>query len=376
MSNLIFMKLIVLIVILGILFLSGCIEQPSLTPGQLSASNLTNLTTSTSVSSPMSDFNRSNTSTSPQTTLKALAQNRGILFGANYNYDRRGSSHDQIFETQMNAMTIGTFWNDGSFKSRTEFNLSEIDEKVAWGLARNMELYGQTLVWFEDIPAWVNTTSNDAVEAVMNEHIDTLVSRYKGQIRFWNVVNEAVDEEGNIRKNNKWAQGMGDDYIRKAFVRAQAADPNAVLYYNDFDIESNLAKFEGVKNLLINLKKQGVPVYALGWQMHVKPGSFDPAILLARMNEIGDLGFDNYITELDVELPENANALDYETQKQTYKTVVQTFLAARRHKSIVVWGIQDGDPGWLTNNHPLLFDENFRKKPAYFGVQEALSETR
>ena len=106
--------------------------------------------------------------------------------------------------------------------------------------------------------------------------------------------------------------------------------------------------------------------------MHVKPGSFDPATLLARMNEIADLGFDNYITELDVELAENASAADYEQQKQTYKTVVETFLAARRAKTLVIWGLRDGSPYWLTNNHPLLFDENFNKKPAYFGVQEAL----
>ena len=114
------------------------------------------------------------------------------------------------------------------------------------------------------------------------------------------------------------------------------------------------------------------PLHALGWQMHVKPGSFVPATLLARMNEIADLGFDNYVTELDVELPEKASAADYEKQKQTYKTVVETVLAARRLKTIVVWGLRDGDPDWLTNNHPQLFDESLRKKPAYFGVQEAL----
>ena len=73
-----------------------------------------------------------------------------------------------------------------------------------------------------------------------------------------------------------------------------------------------------------------------------------------------------------MELPADARTADYEQQKQTYKTIVETFLAARRHKTIVVWGLRDGDPYWLTNGHPLLFDEGYRKKPAYFGVQEAL----
>jgi len=252
-----------------------------------------------------------------------------------------------------------------------------MDAVVNWGLAHNMELYA-ALVWYSDfegdgIPNWLKATPNADVETAMNEHIDTVVGRYRGKIKYWNAVNEAVnDADGTLRQGHKWFEAMGDDYIRKAFVRAHAADPSAVLYYNEYDIESNKAKFDGTKALLINLKKQNVPVHALGWQMHIKPGSFDPATLLARMNEIADLGFDNYITELDVELPIDASAADYEQQKQTYKTVVQTVLAARRLKTIVTWGLRDGDPWWLTKNHPLLFDENYRKKSAYFGVQEAL----
>ncbi len=304
--------------------------------------------------------------------LKTLAEQRGIRFGAFYQYDIRSDVYDQVFETEMNVMTAGTFWTDGSYQSRTEFDFSEMDAKVDWGRARGLELHGHILVWFDDIPDWLKATPNSEVEAVMNEHIDTVVSRYAGQIRVWDVVNEAVSDDGTLRQNHKWAEAMGDDYIAKAFVRAHAADPTAVLRYNEYDIERNQAKFEGVKALLISLKDQGVPVHALGWQMHVTPSSFDAATLLARMNEIADLGFDNYITELDVELLANAGEADYEQQKQTYKTIVETFLAARRHKTIVVWGLRDGDPWWLTENHPLLFDENLGKKPAYFGVQEAL----
>lgn len=309
--------------------------------------------------------------------LKALAEQRGVRFGAFYQYDFRGGLYDQIFETEMNVMVAGTFWTDGSYPSRTESDFSEMDYKVNWGRSRGMELHGHTLVWFDDIPDWVKAAPKADVEAIMNEHIGALVGRYAGKIKVWDVVNEAVDDDGMLRLNHKWAEAMGTDYIRKAFIRAHASDPNAVLryndyLYNDYFIENNKKKFEGIKALLIDLKKHGAPVHALGWQMHVTPMSFDAAVFLAHLNEIADLGFDNYITELDVELPENASAADYEQQKQTYKRVVETFLVARRHKSIVVWGLRDGDPYWLTENHPLLFDENLRKKPAYFGVQEAL----
>lgn len=84
------------------------------------------------------------------------------------------------------------------------------------------------------------------------------------------------------------------------------------------------------------------------------------------------MGLDNYITELDVELPSEPTTTDFERQKQTYKTIVQTFLAARHNKTLVIWGLRDGSPYWLTNGHSLLFDKNFNKKPAYFGVQETL----
>lgn len=312
----------------------------------------------------------------PVLTLKALAAQRGIRIGANYDYELRSEIHDKTFEHEYNAMTAGMFWGDGSRPSRTEYDFSEMDTKVNWGLARGMDVLGQTLVWFDpgELPDWFKAAPKSEVEKIMNEHIDAVVGRYKGKIKFWNVVNEAVndDDTGTLCQDHKWVEAMGDDYIRKAFVRAHASDPTAVLYYNEFNIESNQAKYEGVKALLLSLKSQGAPIHALGWQMHVKPGSFDPSTLLTRLNEIADLGFDNYITELDVELPENATASDYEAQKQTFKKVVETFLKARRHKTLVIWGLRDGSPGWLTNNHALLFDENYNKKPAYFGVQEAL----
>ena len=124
------------------------------------------------------------------------------------------------------------FWVNGFHGvSRYVFDFSELDAQVTWGLARKMDLLGQTLIWFEDIPDWVKATPTSQIEAVMNEHIDTVVGRYKGQIRAWNVVNEAVDDDGLLRRNHKWAEALGNDYIRKAFVRAWAADPTAVLYY-------------------------------------------------------------------------------------------------------------------------------------------------
>lgn len=305
-------------------------------------------------------------------TLKELAGARGIRIGSHYDYEFRGKTHDTIFEREFNAMTVGFFGEVIYPGGGRDLILAETDEAVSLAAAHGMEVFGQTLVWFEDIPAWVKATPVGRVEAAMFRHIDALVSRYAGRVKLWNVVNEAIDDEGRIRLNHKWAQALGPDYIDKAFIRAHAADPAAVLYYNDFDIESNDKKYAAVKALLKGLLDKGVPLHALGWQMHVKPGSFDPATLLARFNEIADMGLDNYITELDVELPPVPTPEDFAKQKQTYKTVVEVFLAARRRKTIVVWGVRDGSPHWLKDGHALLLDERYRRKPAYFGVKEAL----
>lgn len=313
-------------------------------------------------------------SPSPENTLKTLVARHGIRIGSFYDYAFNDATHDKIFAEEFNAMTVGMFWGGVLYPDGPELVFSETDKVMSLAKALGMEIFSQTLVWFDDIPEWLKATPLNQVETVMNKHIDTVVGRYRGEVDFWNVVNEAIDENGNIRLNHRWAEAMGADYISKAFIRAHAADPNSILYYNEYDIETNEAKFNGTKKLLQDLQGKGIPVHALGWQMHVKPGSFDPATLLARLNEIADMGLDNYITELDVELPEEPTAADYEAQKQTYKLAIETFLKARRHKTLVFWGLRDGSPYWLTNGHPLLFDENFTKKPAYDGVQEALWE--
>lgn len=315
--------------------------------------------------------NAESASTTTTRTLKALAVDRGIHLGGYYDYEVRGTTHDTLFEQEYNAMTVGLFWEGVLYQGSSEILFAEPDERVARATTLGMEVFGQTLVWFEDIPAWVQSTPLDQVEAVMLNHIDKVVGRYAGRITRWNVVNEAVGDDGTLRLNHRWAEAMGTDYIRKAFVRARADDPTALLYYNEYDIESNAAKYAGTKTLLTELLSQGVPVQALGWQMHVTPGSFDPTTFLARLNEIADLGLDNYITELDVRLPAAPTAADFEAQKQAYKSVISVFLASRRHQSIIIWGLQDS-AGGFAGLDALPFDQNFQKKSAYYGIQEAL----
>lgn len=304
--------------------------------------------------------------------FKDLAAKHGLKFGGFYQYDIRDKTYNRIFEKEFNVITVG-FFTTGFRPSRDVYDFEAIDSDVNFGIKRGMEVHGHNLVWFNEIPDWIKSTPNSEIEEVLNEHIDKVVGRYADRIVLWDVVNEPVDSEGQIREDHKWYEALGADYISKAFIRAHEVAPEAILRLNEYDIETNEAKFNGIKDLLKSLLDKGIPIHALGWQMHVPtPTSFNTKVLLDRMNQIADMGIDNYITELDVELPEDATRADYVAQKQAYQKIIETFLKVRGRKTLVIWGLRDGDPYWLTNAHPLPYDEKFRKKPAYYGIRKAL----
>lgn len=306
--------------------------------------------------------------------LRELAAARSLRIGSVYQNDP-DPRYKEVFAREYNVMTVYAGWEVVHHESRTSYDFTETDQAVAFAARNGFEIHGQSLVWYYLIPRWVEGMPPAKVEAAMNEHIDRLVGRYAGRVKVWNVVNEATDDEGReLRRGFAWSDAMGDDYIAKAFVRAHRADPKAILLYNETDMESDEVRFKTVKRLLQNLLARGVPVHALGWQMHLDL-SFDGGPLLARMTEIAAMGIDNHITELDVKLPEDPAPEDFERQKRIYRDVVRIFLPAPRRRTLVVWGLRDGlDSDWLPKNHPLPFDERYREKPAYFGILEALSD--
>lgn len=306
--------------------------------------------------------------------LRDLAAARDLRIGSVYQ-DDPDPRYKAVFAREYNVATVWAGWEMLHGESRGAYDFTSIDRAVEFSARNGFEIHGQSLVWYYLIPRWVERLPRPQVEAAMNEHIDRVVGRYAGRVKVWNVVNEATDDEGrDLRRGFAWSDAMGDDYIAKAFIRAHRADPKAILLYNETDMETSELRFKTVKRLLRTLRARGAPVHALGWQMHLEP-SFDSGPLLPRMKEIAAMGIDNHITELDVKLPWDPAPEDYERQKQIYRDVVRIFLQAPRRRSLVVWGLRDGlDNDWLPKNHPLPFDEHYREKPAYFGIQEALSE--
>jgi len=293
-----------------------------------------------------------------------------------------------------------------------QYEFANADAYVDFAARNGLAAIGHTLVWHSQVPRWVFTDSagqplgRDALLARMKGHIDTVVGRYKGRIKGWDVVNEALSEDGTLR-DSPWKRGIGEDYIVKAFQFAHAADPKAELYYNDYNIE-NAAKRDGVIRLVRQLKAAGVPIAAVGAQEHVKMDWPTTAQLDSMFRLISAEGVHVNVTELDVDvLPRAVRGTSADVSQRAALQAaqnpytaglpdsVQQALAARyaalfrvyvTHQDVIdrvtLWGVRDGD-SWLNmfpvrgrTNYPLLFDRAGRPKPAFDAVvREARATT-
>ena len=284
------------------------------------------------------------------------------------------------------------------------YDFTVADSLVAYGKRHGMYIYGHALCWHSQTPDWVYTDSlgnpltRDALLERMKEHIFTVAGRYKGKVDGWDVVNEAIDDDGQMRKT-KYYEIIGEDYVQKAFEFAHEADPGAELYYNDYNIEEPV-KRAGVIKLLKKLQEQGVKVYGVGLQGHYMLDFPTLADIDSSIRIYSDMGFKIEITELDVDVLPSVWDKAYAdiAMKAEYKETmnpyprglpdsVQNQLTARyadlfkifvKYKDnierVTFWGLHDGYswkndwPIYGRTNYPLLFDRNYQPKPAYDAV--------
>jgi len=284
------------------------------------------------------------------------------------------------------------------------YSFDEPDAYVTFGEKHHMFIIGHTLVWHNQTPRWVfqddqgNPVNRETLLNRLREHIHTVVGRYKGRIKGWDVVNEALNEDGTLRQT-PWLKIIGEDYLVKAFQFAHEADPNAQLYYNDYSLE-NEAKRKGAVELIKKLKAGGASVYAVGLQGHDKMDWPTPEQQEATIAAFANLGIKVNITELDIDvLPravrsqgaevtltaENSDKLNpyalglpgpvQQALAERYASLFRVFV---KHREVIdrvtFWGVTDGD-SWLNNwpvrgrtSYPLLFDRTGQPKPAFYAV--------
>ena len=313
--------------------------------------------------------------------VKQLAEQIGIKFGSPLQH-LHDPNYVQLYADQINGATIMAYWKYTTHINEGEYTWDETDHAVALAESMNAYMHGHPLVWGSDvhIPDWVKVKPHNEAEAIMNDHIQTVVSRYIGKIELWDVVNEAIEDDGTYR-DSYWNRAMTGQYIIEAFRTAHQTDPSIDLIYNDYGIESNGPKFETVKSLMGWIQSEDVGVVGLGWQLHVHVNEvLDPAFPLeARMQEISDMGLENYVTELDIRV-DNNSAAELEKQKQAYKKITSIYLNnPTRGDYFQTWGLSDRYTWWndfddSQIHYPLPFDENMQKKSAYWGIVEAMTE--
>jgi len=344
-------------------------------------------------------------------TLKSLMP-QGVLLGAAVNQgisDGKEVADRAIVLKHFNSITPENLlkW-EAVHPASGQYNFAPADRYVEMGTSAGLSVIGHTLVWHQQTPGWVfagkdgQKADRDTLLARMREHIQTVVGRYKGRIFGWDVVNEAFEDDGNLRSSN-WNRCIGPDFIEKAFEFAHEADPNAQLYYNDYNLWKP-AKRLAVEKLVASLKAKGIRIDAVGEQAHYNIVGPTLDQIEAVITGISAKGVKVLFTELDMDMlpvPEEFWGADlskqgaFKAQTNLYTTGLPAkeqqrlaeryealFRLIKKHAAsmgrITFWGVTDRT-SWLNDfpirgrvNYPLLWDREGKSKPAFDGVAKAL----
>ena len=254
------------------------------------------------------------------------------------------------------------------------FDFSKGDEIVAFAAKTGKRMHGHTLVWHNQVPQWMKDFQGDpkAWEELLKTHIQTVVTHYKGKVSGWDVVNESFLDDGSLRPS-LWADHI-PDYIAKSFQWAHEADPNALLFYNDYGQDGHPKKMQAILDLVAELQKRKIPIHGLGLQMHINVDSKRTEIARV-IEQSAQTGLAIHFSELDIAVnPKNNPEYIYQdsTQNELFQFIFTSFRAipARQQYGITFWNISDKD-SWLRGyfkrpkEYPLLFDETYTKKAGY-----------
>lgn len=335
-------------------------------------------------------------------TLKEALKGK-FLIGTAVN-TRQASGQDKagvrVIQEQFNAIVAENCMKSQEMHpEENRYNFTQADEFVAFGEKNGMVITGHTLIWHSQFSPWFcvdgegKNVSPEVLKKRMKDHITTIVKRYKGRIIGWDVVNEAIEDDGSYRKS-KFYEILGEEYIPLAFQYAHEADPNAELYYNDFSM-ANPGKRAGVVKLVKALKKRGIRIDAVGMQGHIgmdypQVGEFEKSMLA-----FAEAGVKVMVTELDLtvlptpkqnigaevsasfeykkDMNPYPNGLPEDVSKAWTERMNDFFRLFLKHQDIItrvtLWGVTDLDT-WRNDwpmrgrtDYPLLFDRSYQPKP-------------
>jgi endo-1,4-beta-xylanase len=342
-------------------------------------------------------------------SLRTLGARHGLAIGTAVNMDALDDANDpqyrQIVATQFSTVTPENVMKWEVLEpTQGTYNWGPADELVAFAAKNHQRVRGHVLVWHNQLPKWLTdgvangTISDTQLRDLLKKHITDVVKHFKGKIWQWDVVNEAVsdpfDNPPTIHYKGFWAQHLGSGYIADAFRWARAADPGALLFYNDYNLEAFSDKGPTDKtffvyNLIKDLRAQGVPIDGLGSQGHLGTqfGNYNAFQVKEALDAFSGLRLAVALTEVDARSQMtpavqagNSNEINPRLQASAYNfsVLLQACLANQHCLSYTVWGFDDKHswvPGFFTNppeGLATLYTETYQPKLAYRMVQSDL----
>ena len=289
-----------------------------------------------------------------------------------------GSDYQRLATQHFNSVTPENIFKPSYLHPGAgQYDWTAADQLAAFCQAHHQRLHGHTLIWHQQLPGWMASFAGSPAdwEALFRDHIQTICRHFRGQVSSWDVVNEAFAADGTLR-STIWSQHLGGSYLEKAFRYAHDADPDALLFYNDYDLESNPVKRRAVLAWLHTMRLRGVPVQGLGLQMHISIVSPENTQLAEALRDAQQTGLKLHLSEIDVAINPLGQAIAPTPellQRQANKLgfLVRTYreLPRAQQFGITFWGLSDGNTWqrsyYHRDDYPLLFDDNYQPKPAF-----------
>ncbi len=310
------------------------------------------------------------------------------------------SAKTELLKAQFASVTAENDMKCGPLQPRPgEFNWKNADRIAEFAKSNGKLMRGHCLVWHKQMPDWFlkddkgELVTKEVLFERMRTHIFTVMEHFKGVAYAWDVVNEAITDDPeaeDMYRQSPLYQIAGDEFIRKAFEYAHEADPNAILFYNDYN-ESNPAKRDRIYNMVKEMRESGVPIQGIGLQGHWRIGNPTEEDLRAAIEKYASLGVILHVTELDVRITQSTGGqlqadnaeqqvIEFtpeidKAQADYYAMVFRVFRDYKNAiKNVTFWNLTDGDT-WLDRRanatgktYPLLFDANLKPKSSYYEV--------
>jgi len=320
-------------------------------------------------------------------SLRQAADNRGLIMGTAIEpWHTNDSQYKDALNSSFNAFTAENRMKwDALRPSQTTYSFSNADSLIDYAEEHNMKVRGHALVWHSQNPSWLQngTWTESELREIMKDHISTVAGRYAGKLYAWDVVNEALDgggyRTGESSTPSLWYETYGSsDFIVEAFKEARKADPDALLYYNDYSIAQINDKSDFLYQEVQKWMDAGAPIDGIGFQSHHILGDINFNSIRNNVKRFNDLGLKVDFTEVDIRIDgsDGFSEREYREQAAAYAELLEIILEDEKNDVFTIWGVDDGHswiPGFFTGfGDALIFDEDYQAKPAYHALVDVL----